>query len=81
MVEATYDFLFEKKLKKLDNAIKTEVKKRILKILDNPTIGKPMMYSRQGTREVYVPPFRLSYVWDEKERHIYFLDIYHKDEQ
>ena len=38
-----------------------------------------MRYSRKGTREVYVPPFRLSYYYADDK--IIFLDLYHKDEQ
>ena len=52
---------------------------QILKIINSPEIGKPMRYSRKGTREVYVLHFRLSYYYlDDK---IIFLDLYHKDEQ
>ena len=50
-----------------DNVLKEKVKKRIEKIIENPEIGKPMMYSRKGTREVYIPPFRLSYVYIKVE--------------
>ncbi|MBL7118096.1 MAG: type II toxin-antitoxin system RelE/ParE family toxin [Candidatus Syntrophoarchaeum sp.] len=82
MVDIAYDHLFEKKIKKIkDNLLKSKVKKQISKIIDSPEIGKPMRYARKGTREVYVPPFRLSYLYIEKENKIVFLDMYHKDEQ
>ncbi|MGB2841795.1 MAG: type II toxin-antitoxin system RelE/ParE family toxin [Halobacteriota archaeon] len=82
MVDIAYDHLFEKKIKKIkDNLLKSKVKKQISKIIDSPEIGKPMRYARKGTREVYVPPFRLSYLYIEKENKIVFLDLYHKDEQ
>ena len=58
-----------------------KVKKQIAKIIAFPEIGKPMMYSRKGTREVYISPFRLSYAYIEKEDKVVFLDLYHKDEQ
>ena len=64
-----------------DNVLKEKVKKQIEKIIVNPEIGKPMMYSRKGTREVYIPPFRLSYVYIKAEDKIILLDLYHKDEQ
>ena len=64
-----------------DNVLKEKVKKQIEKIIVNPEIGKPMMYSRKGTREVYVSPFRLSYVYIKAEDKIILLDLYHKDEQ
>lgn len=82
MVDIAYDHLFEKKIKKIkDNLLKSKVKKQISKIIDSPEIGKPMRYARKGIREVYVPPFRLSYLYIEKENKIVFLDLYHKDEQ
>jgi len=82
MVDIAYDHLFEKKIKKIkDNLLKSKVKKQISKIIDSPEIGKPMRYAKKGTREVYVTPFRLSYLYIEKENKIVFLDLYHKDEQ
>jgi len=82
MVDIAYDLLFEKKIKKIkDNLLKSKVKKQISKIIDFPEIGKPMRYARKGTREVYVTPFRLSYLYIEKENKIVFLYLYHKDEQ
>jgi len=64
-----------------DNSTKEHVKKQIQKIIENPEVGKPMMYDRRGTREVYVKPFRLSYAYIKHENKIIFLDLYHKDEQ
>jgi mRNA-degrading endonuclease RelE of RelBE toxin-antitoxin system len=79
-IEHKPDFL--KKIKKIkNNLLKEKVKKHIAKIIAFPEIGKPMMYARKGTREVYVTPFRLSYAYIEKENKIIFLDLYHKDEQ
>src|SRR3989344_2073429 len=49
--------------------------------IENPEVGKPMMYDRKGTREVYVKPFRLSYAYIKHENKIIFLDLYHKDGQ
>ncbi len=60
MVRVLFDPLFENRVKKIkDAALKNKVKKQIRKIVANPFIGKPMRYGRKGTREVYVPPFRL----------------------
>jgi len=72
---------FEKILNKIDNVIKEKVKKQIMKIIQNPDVGKPMRYARKGTREVYIKPFRLSYAYISEEDKIIFLDLYHKDEQ
>ncbi len=82
MVTVAYDPSFEKKVRKIkDRLLKSKVKKKILKIIDSPEIGKPMRYSRKGTREVHIPPFRLSYLYIKNEGKIVFLDLYHKDEQ
>lgn len=75
------DSNFEKIFSKLDNVLKEKVKKQIIKIIENPEIGKPMRFTRKGTREVYVKPFRLSYAYIPEENKIIFLDLYHKDEQ
>ena len=72
---------FGKSYKKLDSAYKIRIRKAVEKIIENPELGKPMRYSRKGTREVYVDPFRLAYEYVEDEDRITFLDLYHKDEQ
>ncbi len=80
MVEVVYEKRFQKKYDKIkDQGFKEQVKKQIQKIINNPDIGKPMMYDRRGTREVYVSHFRLSYAFADET--IYLLDLYHKDEQ
>ncbi len=40
-----------------------------------------MRYNRKGTKELYVSPFRLSYAFISYQNTIYFLDLYHKNEQ
>jgi len=72
---------FEEEYNKLDKSILDRIDKLIFKIIENPEIGKPMRYGRKGTREVYVGSFRLSYNYNKEEDIIYFLDLYHKDEQ
>ena len=42
-------------------------------------LGKPMKFSRKGTREVYISPFRL--IYKIKGNEIIILDIYPKDDQ
>ena len=82
MLEIKHKPNFLKRIKKIkNNSLKEKLKKQIAKIIESPEIGKPMMYNRKGTREVYIPPFRLSYAYIEKENKIVFLDLYHKDEQ
>mgnify|MGYP001579541334 CR=1 FL=1 len=73
---------FLKKLSKIKHpAVKEQIKKQIEKIVDFPEMGKPMRYSRKGTRELYMQSYRLAYAYFAVEEKIVFLDIYHKDEQ
>lgn len=82
MVNVDYRPYFLKIFQKIkNNDLREKVRKQIAKIVDNPEIGKPMIHSRKGTREVYVSPFRLSYAYIKDEDKIIFLDLYHKDEQ
>ena len=82
MVNVDYDKKFEEILRKIkDNSIKEKVKKQIIKIINSPKTGKPMRYARKGTREDYIKPFRISYVYIPSENKIVFLDLYHKDKQ
>lgn len=64
-----------------DMSVRERIEKLIIKIKNNPEIGKPMMHNRKGTREVYLPPFRLSYAYDKIRDVLIILDFYHKDEQ
>ena len=64
-----------------DNLLREKIKKQIQKIVKNPEVGKPMKYSRKGTREVYIPPFRLSYLYLNYEDKIIFSELYHKKKQ
>lgn len=78
-VDYSQDFL--RIISKLDQSIKEKLKKQIEKIIKDPEIGKPMRFNRKDTREVYVSPFRISYIYLKAEDKIVFLDFYHKDEQ
>lgn len=82
MVIVEFNPSFERRIKKIKNqAVKTQLKKQIQKIIENPEIGKPMRFNRKGSRELYNAPFRLSYTYLEKEDKVVFLDLYHKDFQ
>jgi len=81
MVIVDYDPDFQRIFNRLDKSIKTKVEKVLVKIIENPKIGKPMRYSRKGTREVYVSPFRISYAYIPSKNKIIILNLYHKDEQ
>jgi mRNA-degrading endonuclease RelE of RelBE toxin-antitoxin system len=80
------EIIFEEKFKHLfskikDSLTKEKIIKQISKIKENPEIGKPMMYNRKGTRELYIGHFRLSYIYNYENKTAYILDLYHKDEQ
>lgn len=80
MVDVIFDPNFKKDFKKIRNKdIKDKIIKQVSKIRDNPDIGKPMMYGRKGTRELYIAPFRLSYRVEGET--VYILALYHKDLQ
>lgn len=82
MVDAIFVPKFSKQFTKIkDTALKRRIIKQIKKLKDNPELGKPMMFERKGTREVYIAPFRLAYVYMMEEDAIMFLSVYHKDEQ
>lgn len=82
MLIVDYEPEFLKRLEKIKNlGLKEKIKKQTRKIINSPKTGKPMKYSRKGTREVYIKPFRLSYSYSKQENKILFLELYHKDEQ
>ena len=82
MVEIHFDpqpIIIFSKIK--EDLLRTKIKKQIKKILENPGIGKPMRNVRKGTRELYIPPFRLSYAYHIPTNIVYILDLYHKKKQ
>ena len=82
MVKVDFDEKFKRIVSKIkDVSIKDRIVKLIAKIKENPEIGKPMRHNRKGTRELYLPPFRLSYAYSKTEEVVVILDFYHKDEQ
>ena len=81
MLDIKYEPAFLKVIEKIkDKSTKEKVKKQLIKIITNPEIGKPMKYGRKGSREIYIAPFRLSYMYLKEETRLIFLDLYHKDE-
>jgi len=82
MVRVIFNEKFKHLFSKIkENLLKEKIIKQVEKIKINPEIGKPMKYARKGTRELYIPPFRLSYAYLPEEGLVYILDFYHKDEQ
>jgi mRNA-degrading endonuclease RelE of RelBE toxin-antitoxin system len=82
MVKAVFDPLFKRQFSKINDAlVKGKIIKQLEKLKTNPEAGKPMRYGRKGTRELRIPPFRLSYEYSKEEGIIEILALYHKDEQ
>ena len=82
MVKVDYEPRFKLVIQKIkDRLVLTKLKKQVKKITENPKVGKPMQYGRKGTREVYIKPYRLSYLYAESKDKIIFLDLYHKKKQ
>ena len=82
MVTAEFDSSFQKTFSRIkEPVLKEKIIKQIAKLKDNPELGKPMRYTRKGTRKLYVSPFRLSYLYIKEEDKVVILDLYHKDEQ
>ena len=82
MVTIAYHPHFEKTIRKISDArLKEPVKQNIIKIINDPSTGKPMRCCRKKTRVVYIPPFRLSSWYDKRQDTLVFLALYHKDEQ
>ena len=82
MVRVIFTEKFKQILDKIKDAtLKNKIIKQIEKIKENPKLGKPTMYARKGTRELYVKPFRLSYNYMDDEDMVYILDLYHKKRQ
>ena len=80
MVTVDYTDSFRKSFRKIkDKKLSDKIKLQIIKIVQNPTTGKPMRYKRKGTRELYASPYRISYAYSNNK--IILLSIYHKDEQ
>ncbi len=51
---------FIKQTKRLEKELLQKLKNQIMKIIENPEIGKPLRYKR-GERVLYIKPFRLIY--------------------
>ena len=80
MVKIDFSPKFKQILHKTNDPL-LKIKKQLEKIMRNPIIGKPMRNIRKGTRELYIKPFRLSYLYLESEDKVVILDIYHKKHQ
>lgn len=61
-MKVIYTKEFEDDLKRVrDRGMQMRIKKSIQKIMDNPSIGKPLRYELSGLRSLRIPPFRIIY--------------------
>lgn len=69
---------FEKDIKHIkDKAIKERIAKVILKIKENPELGKPLRYKLKGERTVRISHSRL--IYDFADKTIFLLRFEHRD--
>ena len=82
MVKLSIDANFNRVFSRVkDKLTREKVQQQIVKLTQNPTAGKPMSYDRKGTRELYVKPYRLSYIYLPLQDRVVVLDLYHKKKQ
>lgn len=82
MVKVELSPKFKQILLKISHPVlKIKIKKQLAKIIQNPKVGKPMRNIRKGTRELYIKPFRLSYLYIKNTNQVVILDLYHKKHQ
>lgn len=77
MVAITSSPSFVKAIQKCDAPMKEKVTKLIKKIIANPSISKPLKYTR-FERSLRIKPFRLIYTFKEKEDILYLLKLEHR---
>ena len=71
---------FQKDVAKIkDNLIRSCVKKLLQRLVDNPMSGKPLKYDYAGLRNLRIPPFRIIYEFNEKEKTIILHKFEHRE--
>ncbi len=63
--------------KQKDRSLFQEIEKRIEKIINDPTVGKPLRYTLKNRRRVHVGSFVLVYEFHNGE--LRFIDFDHHD--
>lgn len=76
MVVVKFDPHFQKLFSKIkDPPLKEKIIKQIAKLKETPEMGKPTQYTRKGTRELYIAPFRLSCIQERRRTPSHFRCI------
>ncbi|MFH1917317.1 MAG: type II toxin-antitoxin system RelE/ParE family toxin [Nanoarchaeota archaeon] len=68
---------FKKAVKHLDSGQRDKLERVILKILQEPDIGKPLKYGR-GERALRMKPFRIIYSFRKDIETLYLLKFDHR---
>ena len=76
MTEVIFSDRFKRIFSKIkEESTKIRIIKQIEKIKENPEVGKPMKHRRRGTRELHIPPFRLSYEYIKDKNLVYTENV------
>ncbi|MEA3282864.1 MAG: type II toxin-antitoxin system RelE/ParE family toxin [Euryarchaeota archaeon] len=67
-------------LERRDKIVYNAIIKRMLRIAEDPYLGKPLKGVLKGKRRVHVGHFVLIYEIDENEHKVIFLEFAHHDE-
>jgi mRNA-degrading endonuclease RelE of RelBE toxin-antitoxin system len=59
-----------------DGLIKDRLKKQLTKVIENPSVGKPLRFDLKGERTIYIKPFRLIYAFSDGK--LYLLRFEHR---
>ena len=78
MVDIVPSTQFKKAVKHLNSFQRDKLEKIIKKILDEPTIGKPLKYLR-GERSLRVKPYRIVYSFRKDTNTLYLLKFEHRE--
>lgn len=77
MVKVVVSPQFKRDIKHLkDKSVKERLAKEMLKIKENPGIGKPLRYKLKGERSVRITPFRIIYAFNKNM--LYLLRFEHR---
>ena len=79
-IRVLYTDEFQKDVAKIkDNLIRNRVKKLVQRLIASPISGKPLKDDYAGLRSLRIPPFRIIYEFNEKEKTIILHKFEHRE--
>ncbi len=66
------------KIAKKDKLTAKKIHEKIIKLQNNPHLGKPLTYDLTGKRSLRIDPYRIIYEIKENENKIILLEIGHR---